>query len=201
MCRNKTVIVLTFICLFTNGLWLQAKEKEEKKISDFGRQMIRNFSVGWDGFKTEEYRWGNFNVGTSYGKKFHPDEKIYWLIGLQYNWGKYTLYPNGTFGSNREQILTTNSISVPLLIDFDVYENSFLNIRAYTGPVYEVVFSSNFNKQYVPEIKKSQWAWTVGAKVRFFAVVGLRVAYSYYPTGLFKNGDLNRSAITFSLGL
>jgi hypothetical protein len=182
-------------------LSLSAQEKDEKKTSDFGRQMIRNFNIGWDIFKTKDYRWQNFNIGTSYNKKFNSDENIYWQIGLQYNWGKYTLYPSGTFGNNTEQIIKTNSISVPMVIGYNVYENSFLNIRVYTGPVYELIFSSNFNKQYVPEVKNSQWAWTVGSSIRFFAIFSLRAAYCYYPTGFFRNGDLNRSAITFSLGL
>lgn len=199
MYRNKSIITLLIICLFSN-IAVSAQEKNAKESGDFSRQMLKNFNIGWDIYKNTDYRWRNFNIGTAYGKHFDAEKKAYWQVGVQYNWSKYTLFPKGDFSDGTKQIMKTGSISVPLVFGYDIYKNFFSGIKVYTGPMYELILSSQINKGQIPDLKNSQWAWTAGARFRFFAVFSLRVAYSYYPTGLFANGDLNRSAFTFSLG-
>ena len=96
--------------------------------------------------------------------------------------------------------MRTQSLSFPLTFEYKVYKSFFSGIKLYTGPVYELILSSEMDNNDFSGLKNSQLGWTVGTKVRFFAIFSTRLAYTFYPTGLFIDADLNRSAVSFSLG-
>ena len=73
-------------------------------------------------------------------------------------------------------------------------------MKIYTGPVLELILSSKLDGDKYDEIQNTQIGWTVGTRFRFLFILGAQVAYSYFPTPLFKNGDLQRNAFSFSLG-
>jgi hypothetical protein len=192
---KKNIIILLIFNLLSVGFG-NAYSKDS-----FKRQMFKNMHIGWDLNKTNDYRWSNFNFGTAYGQRFHLNSKASWQIAADYNWSKYTLYSNAEFNSsNYDKILRTQSLSFPLTAEYRVYRTLFTNIRVYTGPVYELILSSKMDGNYYSGIKNSQLGWTLGSKIRFLGIFNARLAYNYYPTGLFSNGGLNRSAISFSVG-
>jgi len=174
--------------------------KGEKDIK-FGKQLFKNIHLGWDINRTDDYRWSNISLGTAYGQKFDFDSLASWKIGIDYNWSKYTLYSDGNYAiGNTNGVLRTQSVSFPLIAEYNVYKSFFTGVKVYTGPVYELILSSNWNVNNFPGLRNSQLGWTVGTKIRFLAIFSTRIAYNYYSTALFDNGGLNRSSVNFSLG-
>lgn len=189
-------IIYIFLTFFSLTSTLQAKEKPS-----FCSQLWKNAHISWDVYKTYDYRWRNFSIGTGYGNIFDFDQRAYWLVGLDYNWGKYTLYADGAYAMGQDKaILRTKSLSIPFLAGYQVYKKISRSMKIYTGPVLELILSSKFNGYKYDEIQNTQIGWTVGTKFRFLFIFGAQVAYSYFPTPLFKNGDLQRNAFSFSLG-
>ena len=140
-------------------------------------------------------------MGTAYGKKFEFNPLTSWQLGMNYNWSKYTLYSDGNYTrGNYNSILRTRSLSFPLTFEYKVYKSFFTGVKLYTGPIYELILSSEMDDNQFSELNNSQLGWTLGTKIRFFAIFSTRLAYTYYPTGLFVDGGLNRSAVSFSLG-
>jgi len=174
------------------------KGEEEIKL---GKQLFRNIHLGWDINRSDDYRWRNIALGTAYGQKFEFDRKASWQIGVDYNWSKYTIYSDGNYAiGTTNATLRTQSLSFPLTAEYIVYKSFFTGIKVYTGPVYELILSSNWNVNNFPGLRNSQLGWTVGTKIRFLAIFSTRIAYNFYPTGLFDDGGMNRSAVSFSLG-
>lgn len=192
----KKLFISLILTLLTLTLSLQAEEK-----TSINRQLWKNAHISWDVYKTDNYRWRNFSIGTGYGENFDFDQNAYWLIGLDYNWGKYTLYSDGVFAMGEDNaILKTKSLSIPVVAGYQVYRKLSRSMRVYTGPILELILSSKLDGDKFDEIQNTQLGWTVGTKFRFLFILGAHVAYSYYPTALFKNGDLQRNAFSFSLG-
>jgi len=192
--KNRIVIVV-LICLST------IHSRNVKAEDSFKSQLFKNINIGWDVNKTYDYRWSNFSLGTAYGQKFEFDPKASWQIGINFNWSKYTLYGDGNFALGiSDEVFKTQSLSFPLIVEYKLFNSFFSGIRVYTGPVYEHIFTSDLNKSYYAGISNDQFGWTLGTKIRFFAILTARLAYNYYPTGLFSNGNLNRSAVSFSVG-
>jgi len=194
---NKKLLFLPLLAaLFTFCSSANAREK-----SDVKRQLWKNFHISWDVNKTDDYRWRNFSLGTGYGKNFDFDKRTYWLVGLDLNFGKYTLYSDGAYAMGDENAkLRTTSLSIPAVIGYNVYKKTSRSLKIYTGPVLERILSSRLDGEDFDEIQRTQFGWTVGTNFRFLFIFGARVSYSYYPTGLFTNGDLKRSGVNFSLG-
>jgi len=192
--KNKIVIIVV-ICLFTAGV------RNIKAEDSFKRQLFKNINIGWDVNKTYDYRWSNFSLGTAYGQKFEFDPQASWQVGLNYNWSKYTLYGDGNYAlSASDEVFRTQSITIPLTVEYKLFNSFFSGMKVYTGPVYELILASSLNRNYYPGVSNNQFGWTLGTKIRFFAILNARLAYNYYPTGLFSNGNLNRSAVSFSVG-
>jgi len=192
----KTIILTLILLIFTIPSSLQAKEKPT-----ISRQLWKNAHLSWDVYRTDDYRWRNIAIGTGYGDNFDFDNKAYWLVGLDYNWGKYTLYSDGAYAMGVDNaILRTKSLSIPVVAGYQVYKKLSRSMKIYTGPVLELILSSKLDGHNYDEIQNTQLGWTVGTKFRFLFIFGAHVAYSYYPTALFTNGDLQRNAISFSLG-
>ena len=190
------------------------KNKNKSKKSDFGKQMWKNANISWDVYKSDDYRWRNFGLGTGYGQNFEFDKKAYWLVGLNLNFGKYTLYKGGIYNPNLTNniSLSTTSLSIPAVVGYNIYKNPLMGLgtKVYTGPILEFLTSLkqdsiNYNDvtHYTNgDIQKLQLGWTVGANFRFLYLLSARLAYSYYLTNLFSNeNSLNRSAVTFTVGL
>jgi len=191
--KNQIIIILL---LLSSISFINAKDN-----NSVGRQLFKNININWDVNRTDDYRWRNFSLGTAYGKKFEFNSLASWQLGLNYNWGKYTLYADGQYSmGSRNSILRTQSLSFPLTFEYKVYKSFFTGVKMYTGPVYELILSSELNDNDFSGLKNSQLGWTAGTKIRFLAIFSTRLAYTFYPTGLFKDGDLNRSAVSFSLG-
>lgn len=189
----KKLVVLLFIVV-GSMVHVQAENY-------FGKQLINNFHVGWDVNRTDNYRWRNFNIGTGYGNKFGNDPRASWQLSVDFNWSKYTLYSDGDFAiGNSDALLRTKSLSFPLVVSYEVYKSFFNGIKVYTGPVYEVILSSTLDKVPFYDYRPSQWGWTVGTRIRFLIIFSARIAYNFYPTALLYNGEMNRSAVSFSLG-
>jgi len=193
MTKKVFFLILT---IFTITSSLLAKEKPT-----IGRQLWKNTHISWDVYRTDDYRWRNLAIGTGYGENFDFDEKAYWLVGLDYNWGKYSLYSDGAFAMGEDKaILKTRSLSIPVVAGYQVYKKFTRSMKVYTGPVFELILNSKLDGYRFDEIQNAQFGWTVGTKFRFLIIFGAQVAYSYYPTALFTNGDLQRNAFSFSLG-
>ncbi len=191
----KKQITIVLVIVLSVGFTNAQKDKS------VGKQLFKNININWDINRTDDYRWSNFSLGTAYGKKFESNQLTSWQLGMNYNWSKYTLYSDGNYtrGSSNS-ILRTQSLTFPLTFEYKVYKSFFTGLKLYTGPVYELILSSEMDNNDFFDLKYSQLGWTVGTKVRFLAIFSSRLAYTYYPTGLFVNGNLNRSAVSFSLG-
>jgi len=191
---KKQTIILLLALLSINFIHAQDKVS-------VGRQLFKNFNINWDINRTEDYRWRNFSLGTAYGNKFESNPLTSWQLGMNYNWSKYTLYSDGDYSRGIDNsILRTHSLSFPLIFEYNVYKTFFTGVKLYTGPVYELILSSEMDDMNFSGLRNSQLGWTAGTKIRFLAIFSTRLAYTFYPTGLFKDGDLNRSAVSFSLG-
>ncbi len=191
---NKKIFLLLIVCLSVFCNLGYAKDT-------FGRQLFKNINIGWDVNRNSDYRWSNFRLGTAYVQKFDDDSKASWSVGADINWSKYTIYSDGAYSlSNYNDILRTRSLSFPFLVSYDVSKTFFHGVKVYTGPTYEMIFSSSLNRTPYYDLRAGQWGWTVGTKIRFLAIFSAKLALNYYPTGLFNNGDLNRSSLSLSLG-
>jgi hypothetical protein len=192
---TKKIVFILF------SVFLLSLNSEIKAEDDFGKQFFHNFNLGWDFKHHQDYRMSNFYIGTAYGHKFDLVPKASWQVGANFNWGKYTIYSDGMYAmGSSNYILRTKSLSFPFTVSYDVSKTFFHGMKVYTGPVYELILSSTLNRNNYSALNYSQWGWTVGTKIRFLAIFNARLAYNYYPTSLFSNGNLNRSAISFSVG-
>ena len=54
------------------------KAKKTQKAPDFDKQLWKNFHIGWDIDKSEDYRWRNFAIGTGYTRNFPTVPRAYW---------------------------------------------------------------------------------------------------------------------------
>ncbi|HET7732382.1 MAG TPA: hypothetical protein VFK73_00990 [Paludibacter sp.] len=192
--NRKIIILLISVLALSFSGQIHAKDT-------VGKQLFKNINIGWDVNRTNDYRWSNFSLGTAYGKKFEFNQKLSWQIGANFNWSKYKIYSDGAFAlSNYDDILRTRSLSFPFLVSYDISKTFFHGMKVYTGPTYEMILSSSLNRIPYYDLTTSQLGWTVGTKIRFLAIFSAKLALNYYPTGLFNNGDLNRSSVSFSLG-
>jgi len=192
---KKQVVFLLLFC-FAMGSFCKVQAE-----NDFGKQLIKNIHFNWDVDRTDDYRWRNISIGTGYGQNFKSYPRAFWLINFDYNWNKYTLYSDGDYSMGVDNAcLKTQSLSFPFVVGYNVFKLSFTNLKVYTGPVYEMIISSNLDGASYSNLTPIQWGWTVGTKISFFELISARLAYSFYPTGLFYDGYLNRSGVTFSLG-
>ncbi|MFZ4724252.1 MAG: hypothetical protein ACOYMD_02285 [Paludibacter sp.] len=192
--KRKNWILVSIILLIACYQYAEAEVT-------FRSQMYKNFNLGWDINKTDDYRWSNFSIGTAYGEKLITNPLVSWQIGLNYNWSKYTLYADGEYAlSFNNEYLRTQSITIPATFEYKIFRSFFTGVKVYTGPVYELILTSKINGNHFPNLRNSQFGWTLGTKIRFLAIFNTKIAYNYYPTGLFNDGALNRSAISFSLG-
>ena len=183
----------------------KSTKKEKKKKSDFGKQMWKNANFGWNTYKTDDYKWRNIFIGTGYGRDFENAKDAYWQVGLNLNWSKYTLYPEGKFNfTDNKDYLKTTSFSVPAIAGYNIYKSKLRSVvlKAYTGPVFEFIVNSKVNgyTQNLHPTNNFQTGWTVGANLLFLYLLSARVAYTYYPYSLFQKDDLYRRALSFSLG-
>ena len=191
---KKQIIILLLVLVSINIIHAQ-------KDKSVGKQLFKNINLNWDVNRTDDYRWSNFSLGTAFGKEFESNSLASWQLGLNYNWSKYTLYSDGNYSmGTRNSILRTKSLSFPLTFEYKVYKSFFTGVKLYTGPVYELILSSEMDDKNFSGLNRSQLGWTAGTKIRFFAIFSTRLAYTFYPTGLLNNGDLNSSAVSFSLG-
>jgi hypothetical protein len=198
MSQRLSLLPLLLI-LFSLSFQVKSEEK-----SDVLKQAWHNAHFNWDVYKTDDYRWREITIGTGYGKDFEFDDKAYWLIDLDLNWGKYTIYPDGAYAmGDKKSILRTTSLSIPAIAGYNLYRNRLLGLgwKVYTGPVLELITASKLDGYDYDRIQNLQFGWTVGTKFRFLYIFNAKLAYSYYPTKLFTNGNLDRSAMRFSIGL
>lgn len=190
---KKTLFLPLFLLLFSaNGI----------AQSDIGKQLWRNFNFGWNVYRTDDYRWRNIFVGTGYTQSFKALPKAYWSLGLNVNWGKYTLYNYGSVGMGaQDAYLKTTSFSVPIYAGYRLIEEKGFGMTLYTGPSFELIASSKLDGYSFNKINRFQTGWTVGTNFRLLYLFRAGIAYSYYPISLLTN-DINmpRSAFTFSLG-
>lgn len=192
----KKKIILLLISAFFLIFYGEIKAKEA-----IGKQLFKNINIGWGVNRTNDYRWSNFHLGTAYGSKFEFNSKAAWQIGADLNWSKYTLYSDGDYSlSNYDDIMRTRSISFPLTVSYDIKQAFFNGVKVYTGPTYEMIFSSSLNRNSYYGINSSQLGWKVGTNIRFLAIFNTKLAYIYYFTTLFNGGNFNRSNISFSIG-
>jgi hypothetical protein len=166
------------------------------------RQLWKNANLGWDVNQTNDYYSNNFHIGTGISDRFDADNHAFWQIGVDLNWSKYVLYADGNYSYfNRNSLLRTQSLTFPIVLGYDLRQSFFSGMNIYTGPVYEMVLSANLDGRPNYDLKPGQWGWTVGTKIRFLGFLSAKIAYNYYSTGLFWNGDMNRSALSLSIGL
>ena len=174
----------------------------QQKNNDVGRQLFSNINLGWDVYRTSDYRSSDFHIGTAYSQMINLNPKATWRVGLNYNWTKYTLFANGNYAqSANNSIFRNQSVSFPLTANYQVHKSFFSGINVYTGLIPELIVSSTVDRSAFYDYNVFQLAWTVGTRVRFLGIFSARLAYNYYLTPLFSDGTFNRSAISFSFGI
>jgi len=197
---KKNIIFVLVLCLSTAAF---AQEAETGKRNFDARQLWKNAHLNFSVFKTPDYRWLDLGGGTALGNNFAFENRLSWKAGLDLNWNRYTLYNTGTYTllpTGRDFLLSMWSLSVPVTVNYEIYKNLFTGINLYTGPVYEQILTVQGDNLFEGHVSRAQFGWTAGTRVRFFAIFSLRISYDHYFTGLFTNGELNRSAIRISLG-
>lgn len=196
----KNRLFITFFALIFLIPQLHAQEQEEKKEKKSLRdnvvlmQILNNVNVGYSMYRTGDYRWNNFYVGTAYGQRFEKLTEAYWQIGAGFNWSDYTLSSGSTWGDSS---FSTSSLSIPFTLGYDVVNSSEIGLNLFLGPSYEFIFYSGSSDN---KVKRSQIGLSAGTRLRIFNAVSFQIAYKYYPTSLLSNGTLNRSAVSVSLG-
>lgn len=178
-------------------------KKKQVKNTDFDKQLWQNLHLGWDIDKTDNYRWRNFAIGTGYVHYFQSVPKAYWYVGGNFNWSKYTLYSDGIYAMGAgNAYVNTFSISVPAYLGYHIHQNKLTGMgwKVYTGPTIELITSAKLDGYAYKDYNPLQVGWTVGTGFRFFHLLGFNVAYNYYPTAVFSNGNLVRSSVNFTLG-
>ena len=179
------------------------KAKAKQKAPDFDKQMWKNFHLGWDIDKTEDFRWRNFAIGTGYTRNFESAPRAYWYVGGDLNWSKYTIYPDGNFAmSASNAYLKTFSVSVPAYVGYNLYKSSLraFGVKVYTGPTVELITSAKLDGYTYKDYNPFQIGWTVGTGVKLLYMLGFNVAYRFYPIPVLENGNLVRSSVNFTLG-
>ncbi len=172
---------------------------------DLGKQLWRNFNFGWDVYRTQDYRWRNIFIGSGYYHHFESVPKAYVYGGLNINWSKYTLYQGRRYELlNNDAILKTTSFSVPLYAGYQVFQTKGFGLNLYTGPSFELILASKLDgysdSRLLEDLNHFHTGWTVGSTLQFLYLFRARLAYSYYPTSLFRDRYTPRSAFTFSVG-
>ena len=170
--------------------------------NDYLKQLRKNANIGWDSHKNENYRWRNFSIGTAITGEIEAIPKTSWRLGMNINWSKYTLYRNGFYSQmpDKHTVIRTNSFSFPAYAVYEISDKQPYTMNLYTGPVYELIYHTNLQTPIYDGISPSQLGWTFGTNVRLWRIIGVRLAYTSYASGLFNNGNLNRSAVSFSIG-
>ena len=179
------------------------KTKAKAKKPDFDKQLWKNFHLGWDIDKSDDYRWRNFAIGTGYSRSFETVPRAYWFIGGDLNWSKYTLYKGRQFNNTGNNFyLKTFSVSVPAYVGYNLYKSSLraFGVKVYTGPTVELITSVKRDGYPYKEYNPFQVGWTIGTGVKIFYMLGFNVAYRYYPISVLSDGNLVRSSVNFTLG-
>ena len=207
MKHNSTCKVIAgFLILLANLILpTQALGQEQEVIqkSDMLQQLWRNTRIAYRINKTENYRWNNFSLGTGYGRVFETEPKLSWQIGLDYNRSRYHFFHPSAYSLIRNRVQAeSSSISIPVSLEYDLYQQLYSGVKLFTGPVYEFILhvSTDRNSLTPEDFARNQFGWMLGSKIQLLGFFSLRLSYEYYPTGLFRDGQLNRSAILISLG-
>lgn len=131
---------------------------------------------------------------------------IYVQGELIYDWGKY----NNFEFNNSTSSITTNSLSVPLLLGVGIGSTSFIKVRANAGPVFNLVSSAKWGGNQNVDIdnifRKQTVTWTAGLGLDIFRIM-IDVRYN----GTFKKNEISSlgdmasinarpTSWTFSLG-
>jgi hypothetical protein len=194
--------IITTLIFFSVVCNLRSQNK-----NNITEQLIRNINFGWTVDKTPDYRWRNIFFGTAYQQSFRFNEKVYWRVGANVNFSKYTIYKDGKYdifetGMLRDRSFNTSSLTIPAHIGYNIYRiGEYIDFTVFGGTIFEIMTSASLDGKAFNHIKRGQWGLTVGTKIRFFNMLSTNLSYVYYPTGLLKNEQLNRSAINFSFGL
>jgi hypothetical protein len=192
--KKNILVLLTVFSIITISGRVEAQQS-------VGKQLLRNINIGWDINHTNDYRWSDFHVGTAYGQKFEENSRVSWQVGVNYNWNKYSLFADGNYAlGNYNAVLRNQSLSVPCIVSYELYKSFFTGVKLYTGPVYEMIFTSNMDRIPFYNYNPAQFGWTVGTKIRFLAIFNTKIAYNFYPTPMFRDGTFNRSALSISVG-
>ncbi|MFV0472586.1 MAG: outer membrane beta-barrel protein [Paludibacteraceae bacterium] len=171
--------------------------------AEYSKQLWKNFHFGWDVDSGDGYRWSNFGIGTGIARNVEILPKVYWYVGGDLNWSKYTLYKGGQYNNTgNNYYIKTFSLSIPALAGYRIYESplSAFGVKVYTGPLLETIFSGKRDGFDYKNYNALQFGWTVGAGVKLYYAFGFNLAYRYYPTPLLSDGNLVRSSINFTFG-
>lgn len=171
------------------------------KSNTLGSQLFKNFHIDWTTYSTKDYKWNRFGIGSAYGQSFAFEKNLTWRIGLGIDWAKYTLNYTGSYEYVSEKsTMNVTSISIPLIINYQVFSRFWQGLNFYTGPVFEQIISVK-SPQIDPDmISHAQFGWTIGTRYRFGAIFSVRLSYVHYFTAMFVNGDMMRSGVRFSVG-
>ncbi|MHB9056374.1 MAG: hypothetical protein ACYC2P_09540 [Paludibacteraceae bacterium] len=192
-----------FVYTFFLIIGLSNAVNAQNTTASFGKQAWKNFHIGWDIDKTDDYRWRDFSIGTGFARNFEAVPKAYWYIGGDLNWSKYTLYPNGIYGMGANNAyLKTFSISVPAYLGYNLYKSPLraFGVKVYTGPTVELITSAKLDGYPYGDYNPLQIGWTIGTGVKLFYLFGFNVSYRYYPIPVLTSGNLVRSSVNFTLG-
>lgn len=192
----KTPIIHLFIAIFLIGGFTKL-HAERYPVNN----TKKGLSVGYDVNFGVNFYSNDFHVGYKLTDKFDSDRRASWQIGADVNWTKYYLYDNYGFAYlDDPSIYRSASVSFPIILGYEINRSMLSGTKVYAGAVYDLILFSNLDNDPYYNIDYGQWAFTVGTKMKVLGLLDAGVAFKYYPNSLFENGDLNRSAISFSIG-
>ncbi len=190
--QNKEIKNQFFILLFVILPFIANSQ------NDFTKQLRKNMNIGWNVFRTDDYRWRNIYVGTGYSEPI--SENLNWSVGANLNWGKYTLYPNRILEIPNRSTLKTTSLTFPVMLNYQLYKSRSSGLNFFTGPQFETIIYSKLDGYSFNNLNNFQTGWTIGSSYRFLYFLRLQLGYTYYPISLFSNHSMPRSALNFSVG-
>lgn len=135
-----------------------------------------------------------------------PMLPIYVQGELLYDWGKYN---NFSFNNSSSDV-TTNNLSIPVLLGAGIGSTSFIKARINLGPVFNLVSTAKWSGNRDVDIndlfRKQTVTWTAGVGLDIF-----RIMFDIRYNGTFKKNDINNlgglasintrpTSWTFSLG-
>lgn len=192
--KKWVIHLLVLVLLIMSCETVQAKKRHRKQISK-GFTGSYSFNFG------DSFTSNNIMVGYKLSDRIEGNKKMYWQADVDLNWTNYRLFNSGNYSYfNNSSNYRSTSISIPIVLGYELRRSFLTRTKIYGGAMYDLILTFRLGGKPYYDLDYGQWALTVGAKMRILGLLDAGIGYKYYPRPLFMNGDMNRSAISFSVG-